>query len=108
MPRTVLILGGTRFLGRAITDAALGRGDQVRLFNRGLSGADLYPGLETIIGDRTGDRTGDLSALAGRYVFVSTVSVYADQSTPQAEDGTVIELRDGLEDPGELYGATGR
>jgi nucleoside-diphosphate-sugar epimerase len=30
----VLILGGTRFLGRAITDAALGRGDTVTLFNR--------------------------------------------------------------------------
>jgi NAD(P)-dependent dehydrogenase (short-subunit alcohol dehydrogenase family) len=62
MPRTVLILGGTRFLGHAIRDAALGRGDQVTLFNRGLSGADLYPGMEKIIGDHTGD----LSALAGR------------------------------------------
>jgi 2'-hydroxyisoflavone reductase len=29
----MLILGGTRFLGRAITEAALGRGDTVTLFN---------------------------------------------------------------------------
>ncbi|MGZ4434096.1 MAG: NAD-dependent epimerase/dehydratase family protein, partial [Trebonia sp.] len=58
----VLILGGTRFLGRAITDAALGRGNTVTLFNRGVSNPGLYPGVETI----TGDRTSDLSALDGR------------------------------------------
>ena len=33
----ILILGGTRFLGRAITEAALGRGDSVTLFNRGVT-----------------------------------------------------------------------
>jgi 2'-hydroxyisoflavone reductase len=130
MRKRVLVLGGTRFLGRAITDAALGRGDQVTLFNRGLSGADLYPGLETIIGDRTGDlselagRDWDVvvdvaaydpavvasatAALAGRvssYVFVSSLSVYADQSTPQSENCPVIELSDDLTDEGDLYGA---
>ena len=99
----VLILGGTRFVGRAITDAALGRGDTVTLFNRGVSNPGLYPGVEAI----TGDRTRDLSALdglvwdavidvagydprvvrlsaealagrTGRYVFVSTAGVYSD------------------------------
>ena len=126
----ILVLGGTRFLGRAIVDAALGRGDTVTLFNRGQSNPGLYPGVETV----TGDRTADLSALdgrewdavidvaaydpavarlsaetfakrTGRYVFVSTVSVYASQQTTaaQLEDAPVAELRDGMEFP-ESYG----
>ena len=58
----ILILGGTRFAGRAIVEAALGRGDSVTMFNRGQSGPRLYPGAETVIGDRTKD----LSPLDGR------------------------------------------
>jgi 2'-hydroxyisoflavone reductase len=128
----ILVLGGTRFAGRAITDAALGRGDTVTLFNRGQSNPGLYPGLETV----TGDRTVSLSALEGRefdavvdvacyepatarmsaeffrdrtarYVFVSTVSVYADQSTTEAqlEDAPLAQLKPGSTDFGENYGA---
>ncbi|MGD0560898.1 MAG: NAD-dependent epimerase/dehydratase family protein [Streptosporangiaceae bacterium] len=127
----ILILGGTRFLGRAITEAALGRGDTVTLFNRGTTNPGLYPGIETV----TGDRTVDLSAVAGqdwdavidvaayepevvrlsaetfaktagRYVFVSTVSVYADQSSreTQREDSPVLALPDEVTEPAELYG----
>jgi len=126
----ILVLGGTRFLGHAIVDAALGRGDTVTLFNRGKTNPGLFPGAETV----TGDRTADLSALdgrtwdavfdvacydpavarlsaeafadrAGRYVFVSTVSVYADQNTTaaQLEDAPVAQLRPGMEFP-ENYG----
>ena len=58
----ILVLGGTRFLGRAIVDAALGRGDIVTIFNRGKSNPGLYPGVETV----AGDRTTDLSPLDGR------------------------------------------
>ena len=128
----ILVLGGTRFAGRAIVDAALGRGDTVTLFNRGQSNPGLYPGVETV----TGDRTADLSALAGRefdavidvacydpatarlsaqaladragrYVFVSTVSVYADQSTTQAqlEDAPLARLKPDTADFAENYGA---
>jgi nucleoside-diphosphate-sugar epimerase len=127
----ILILGGTRFLGRAITEAALGRGDTVTLFNRGMSNPGLYPGVETV----SGDRTGDLSPLdgrewdavidvagydpqvvrlsaesfakrAGRYVFVSTVSVYASQNTTDAqlEDAPVARLRPGATGVEETYG----
>ncbi len=126
----ILVLGGTRFAGRAIVDAALGRGDTVTLFNRGQSNPGLYPGVETVLGDRTKDlspldgREWDavidvacydpavarLSAeafakRAGRYAFVSTVSVYASQHTraDQLEDAPVAELRDGMEFP-ESYG----
>lgn len=127
----VLILGGTRFLGRAITDAALGRGDTVTLFNRGKSNPGLYPGVETV----TGDRAEDLSALdgrewdavidvagydprvvrrsaeafakrAGRYAFVSTVSVYASQNTTaaQLEGAPVAQPRPGATSLEETYG----
>ena len=58
----ILILGGTRFLGRHLVDAALSRGHTVTLFNRGKSNPALYPALETI----TGDREFDLAAISPR------------------------------------------
>ena len=128
----LLILGGTRFLGRHLVEAALGDGHTVTLFNRGLSGPDLFPEVESI----KGDREGDLSALRGRrwdavidtcgyvprivrasaglladtvdhYTFVSSISVYADDIGPGADEGAPMEV---LEDPtveeitGETYG----
>ena len=128
----ILVLGGTRFVGRAIVDAALGRGDTVTLFNRGKSNPGLFPGVETV----TGDRTVDLAPLdgrefdavmdvacydpavarqsaeafrdrTGRYVFVSSVSVYASQSTTEAqlEDAPVAELKPDAPDYPDNYGA---
>jgi 2'-hydroxyisoflavone reductase len=102
----LLVLGGTVFLGRHVVEAALARGDEVTLLNRGRHGVELYPEAERLVGDRDGD----LSALAGRewdavvdtcgyfprqirasaealagrvrhYTFVSTGSVYVDHST---------------------------
>jgi len=58
----VLILGGTRFLGRHLADQALARGDRVTLLHRGRSGPGLFPQAEHLIADRDAD----LSALAGR------------------------------------------
>ncbi|GIF49507.1 2'-hydroxyisoflavone reductase [Asanoa ferruginea] len=112
----LLVLGGTRFVGRAVVDEALALGAEVTLFNRGRTAPDLYPHLETVVGDRTAD----LSALAGRrfdlvvdcagyypevvalsasalresvdrYVFVSSVSVYADQSVPPVEGAALLD-----------------
>ena len=125
----VLILGGTRFVGRAVVDAALDRGDTVTRFNRGKTNPGLYPQVETIIGDRTGDLSAlsarhwdavvDVAAYdpevvrrsaqaladaADRYVFVSTASVYADHSVRQVEGAPVIPLR--ADTPADdLYGA---
>jgi nucleoside-diphosphate-sugar epimerase len=48
----LLIIGGTRFLGRHLVDAALTRGHEVTLFNRGTHPAAFFGG-ETIRGDRT-------------------------------------------------------
>ncbi len=128
----VLVLGGTRFLGRALVDATLEQGHEPTLFNRGQTAPELFPEVEKL----RGDRSADLSALegrewdavldvaaympndvrrtvealrgnVGRYVFVSSISVYADQSVPPVEGAAVEELapdQEADEDPG-LYGA---
>ncbi|MGK3994891.1 NAD-dependent epimerase/dehydratase family protein [Sorangium sp. So ce1024] len=58
----ILILGGTLFVGRHLVEAALARGHQVTLFNRGRQAPDLFPEVERL----TGDRRGDLGPLRGR------------------------------------------
>ena len=106
------------FLGRAVVEAALVRGHEVTVFNRGRSGPGLFEGVEEL----RGDRKEDLSALSGRdwdavvdtsgyvprdvrasaealrasgrYVFVSSVSVYADFLRGPSEDDPVAELGD--------------
>jgi len=119
-------------VGRAVVKAALGRGDAVTLFNRGITNRGLFPGVETVIGDRAEDlyplgrREFDavidvacydpavarvsaetLKDRTGRYVFVSTVSVYASQATTDAqlEEARLAEPRPGAADPLENYGA---
>lgn len=127
----LLLLGGPRFLGRAVADAALARGHELTLLNRGRTNPDLYPEVERLVGDRESDlgaldgRTWDAvidtcgylpgvveasaRALAGSglYCFVSSISVYADFSTPMDEDGATAELGDLPDDEvtNESYGA---
>lgn len=57
------ILGGTLFLGRHLVEAALARGHEPTLFNRGRTNPGLFPDVETLRGDRD---AGDLAALRGR------------------------------------------
>ncbi|TAK12296.1 MAG: NAD-dependent epimerase/dehydratase family protein [Anaerolineae bacterium] len=130
----LLILGGTQFVGRHITEAALQRGHTVTLFNRGKTNADLFPDVEKIHGDRSNPN--DLKPLAGRawdavidvngylprqvrqmlaaldgrgghYVYISSISVYADFSQPMDEDSPLAELADPAteEITNETYGA---
>ena len=118
----LLVLGGTKFLGRAIVEEALARGHELALFNRGTTNADLFPEVEQLHGDRTGDlsalegRTWDavldpsgyvpavvrssaeLLRDSGRYVFISSVSVYADFTQAWDESGPLSELGDGPAD----------
>lgn len=130
MPLRILVLGGTRFLGRALVAAAVESGHEVTLFNRGVTNPELFPEVEKV----HGDRTEDLSALAGRnwdavfdvaayfprhvqlsvnalrdavgrYLFVSSISVYADQSRPPDEDAAVEPLADPEDTSIESYGA---
>ena len=128
----ILILGGTVFLGRHLVEAALERGHELTLFNRGVSHPELFTDLEQV----HGDREIDLGALQGRhfdavidtsgylprvvangiealrgvadhYTFISTISVYGDLSVIGIqEDGAIIPLsEEGSEDIRKDYGA---
>lgn len=109
-PRTVLVLGGTGFIGPHQVRALLAGGHAVTLFNRGRSGAGMFGrDVEELVGDRADNlealrgRTWDavidesasrgptapawvkatanlLKDSVGQYLFVSTRSVYADTS----------------------------
>jgi len=117
----LLVLGGTKFLGRAAVESALARGHEVTLFNRGETNPALFPEAEKLHGDRTDpgsrrllegrewdavlDPSGYIpsvvrasaEALAdatGHYLFVSSVSVYASLAEPVDEESPVAELGD--------------
>ncbi|MFP5287530.1 MAG: NAD-dependent epimerase/dehydratase family protein [Thermoanaerobaculia bacterium] len=94
----LLLLGGTRFVGRHFAEAALSRGHELTLFHRGQTNPGLFSKAEEVLGDR------DLGLPSGRwdavidfcgyvprqvreaaaeiqadlYVFISSISVYAD------------------------------
>jgi 2'-hydroxyisoflavone reductase len=103
----ILFLGGTRFLGRHAVDAALVRGHVVTVFTRGRTPAHRADAVTTLTGDRDPTRAPGLDALragdwdavvdtsgyvprvvgasaamladrVGRYLLVSSISVYAD------------------------------
>jgi 2'-hydroxyisoflavone reductase len=107
----LLILGGTRFLGRHLVTAAHARGHEVTLFNRGNYAIEGLGAVETI----QGDRHTELAKLAGRrwdavvdtsghlpravraaaevlsdavdvYVFISSQNAYANVSVPGIEE----------------------
>jgi 2'-hydroxyisoflavone reductase len=114
--KTILILGGTNFLGPHVVTTALARGHTVTLFNRGKTHTELFPQVEKL----HGDRDGQLDALKGRtwdavvdtsgyvprivkmsaellapsvkqYIFVSTISVYAPNAPRGADESAPVE-----------------
>lgn len=128
----LLVIGGTRFLGRHVVGQALAAGHAVTLLNRGQSAPGLFAEAE----HRVADRNGDLAALdggtwdavidccayvprhvrtlaakldgrIGRYLLVSTISVYPDFATPGLDETAPLAT---LPDPttetvtGETYG----
>ncbi|HET7043382.1 MAG TPA: NAD-dependent epimerase/dehydratase family protein [Gaiellaceae bacterium] len=128
----ILVLGGTQFLGRALVETALARGDEVTLFNRGRTRPELFPGVRRLVGDRDGgldalregawdavvDTSGYvprvvresaelLAGRAARYLFVSSISAYADLSRAGADESApVAQLQEETEDHrSEAYGA---
>src|ERR1700722_1166380 len=119
-PKTILMLGGTGFLGPHTVEAALRRGHKVTLFNRGKTRPGLFPDLEKLQGDREKD---DLKALEGRkwdavvdtsanvprwvkkaaavlgpnvghYIYISSISAYADMSKPGIDESTPVATID--------------
>ena len=120
----ILVLGGTRFIGRTFVDIALSREHTLTLFNRGHTDPGLFPSVRRISGDR-GDRDAvsqlaertwdcildisgyrpdqvrpviDAAGGAGKhYVYVSTVSVYAEPMVPGAlEDAPLLEVDESI------------
>lgn len=119
----ILVIGGTRFIGRHVVEQAVARGHQVTVFHRGRTGADLFAD-EPLVELRRGDRDSDLSAVAGgrwdatvdtcayfprqvhtladalgerggQYLLVSSVSAYAAPARPgYDEDAPLAELDD--------------
>jgi 2'-hydroxyisoflavone reductase len=110
----ILILGGTGFIGPYQVQYAIDRGHDVTLFNRGRTNPALFPGVRRLQGDRNlpdGHRalaSGSWDvvidnpvsnpkwvrdagrALQGRtthYLYVSTISVFSDNSKPVDEQG---------------------
>jgi len=67
----ILIIGGTGFVGRHLVVAALARSHSVTLFNRGQTGGNLFPQVETIVGDRETD----IHRLSGRLAFIASLPV---------------------------------
>lgn len=67
-PCNLLIIGGTKFLGRHLVDAATQRGHNVTLFNRGLTNPGLFEksSAQSKIEEVLGDRSSDLSQLKER------------------------------------------
>jgi 2'-hydroxyisoflavone reductase len=128
----LLVVGGTRFLGRHLVQQALDAGHDVTLLHRGQSGASLFPQAEHRIADRNGDlgalaggtwdavidtcayvprqvraMTAALRGRVGHYQLVSTISVYAQfASAGTDEDAPLAALDDELAEvvDGQTYG----
>ncbi|MFL5357505.1 NAD-dependent epimerase/dehydratase family protein [Archangium sp.] len=111
----ILVLGGTGFLGPAFVTAAQARGHTLTLFNRGKTRPELFPDVEKLHGDRDPLKGEGLKALEGRsfdavldtsgyyprmvrasaellaphvgqYIFISSVSAYSKNDTPDADE----------------------
>jgi 2'-hydroxyisoflavone reductase len=116
----ILFIGGTRFVGRHLSEMAVAAGHDVTVFHRGSTGKGEIEAAEEVLGDRDGgldalqgrefDTVVDTSGYfprvvkasaqmfadaAERYVFVSSLSAYSDDRTPgQDESGPLGTIDD--------------
>ncbi|HEV7208408.1 MAG TPA: NAD-dependent epimerase/dehydratase family protein [Mycobacteriales bacterium] len=111
----ILTVGGTKFVGRHLVQAALSAGHEVTLLHRGRSNPGLFPDAEHLIADRDEplkvlaerhfDATVDVSAYVprqvralaealdgggGHHVYISTVSVYAPPDAPGYDESSPL------------------
>ena len=130
---TILVLGGTQFVGRHIVESLLAAGHAVSVLTRGVSKDELPATVERLRGDRDEGLPG-LEALAGRswdvcvdvsgytprqvrasaerlsasvlrYVYVSAVSVYGDPHRRPVRETDAL-LAPATEDVAEVNGET--
>lgn len=131
-PLRILILGGTGFIGPHQVRYAQQRGHTVTLFNRGKTNPGLFPDVQKLEGDRSvgnyeslkGKRwdvvidnpttlprwvrqaAEVLKGQVGQYVFISTISTYASNETPGADETAPLATttEPGSEDARRYYG----
>lgn len=112
----ILVIGGTRFIGRFIVADLLAQNHNVTAFHRGQTNPDLFPQVDRIFGDRTadldklGDRAWDvvidtcgyepdhversveyLRDRADRYVFISSAAVYEPTAQPGIDEDAPVQ-----------------
>jgi 2'-hydroxyisoflavone reductase len=138
-PLNILILGGTGFTGPEQVNYALARGHKVTLFNRNQTRPDMFKGrVDQLIGDLGADTSAlqgkkfdvvldnpttfpfwvrnaaqYLEGNVGHYIFISTMSVYRDNSVPNRDESDgLTPMPDGVdpyttvrEHAGQYYGA---
>jgi len=130
-PLDILVLGGTGFIGPHEVEYATARGHRLTLFNRGRTNPGLFPKAEKLEGDRDGkldalkgrkwdaviDNSGYvprhvrdsaqlLKGNVGRYLFISTLSVFADFSQKGLDENSATAklTEPGSEDSRKHYG----
>lgn len=131
----LLVLGGTRYVGRAVVETALASGDDVTTLNRGLSGPDVA-GARPLRADRTdpvalraavgggswdavidtwsgaprvaSDAAMLLAGRADHYGYVSSRSVYRWPVPPGADESAPVVDADPADDGSEDYAACKR
>ena len=119
-PMKILVLGGTGLIGPPLVEHAVARGHEVTLFNRGKTNTHLFQNLEKLRGDRNDDLSaleaeveagrlwdavidntasiprwvtesaGLLADAADFYLYTSSISAYADSSTPNADETAAV------------------
>ncbi|HEY3561423.1 MAG TPA: NAD-dependent dehydratase [Kribbella sp.] len=128
----LLVLGGTKNLGRHVVEAALADGHEVTLFNRGVTNPSLFPAVRRIVGDRSApdaltsgewDGVIDMSGFlvrdvtlsaavlrdrCGHYTYMSSIAVYASQTdVGMTESAALLEWPSGAPEDRftmDLYG----
>ncbi len=132
-PLDILVLGGTGFIGPHEINYARARGHKITMFNRGKTAPDMFPDVETLIGDRDDQldalkgrnwdavidnsgffpRHARLSAEllhghVGQYMFVSSISAYGEALTVEDDEfsGAYAEMDDPTDESEHIYGPT--
>lgn len=118
-PLKILFLGGTGFLGPHTINYAVARGHDITLFNRGRSKEELFPELESIVGNRDPKIDSGLEGLKGKkwdcvidtsgyvprivnasskllskhcdhYLFISSISVYSEFAKVGLDESSAV------------------
>jgi 2'-hydroxyisoflavone reductase len=132
-PLDILILGGTGFIGPHEINYARSRGHNITMFNRGKTAPDMFPHVETLIGDRDDqldslkgrdwdaviDNSGFyprhtrlsaelLHGHVGQYMFVSSISAYAESLTVEDDEFSAAYgvMDDPTDESEHIYGPT--